>query len=211
MKGHHQPFPAAKPLESRLQGEGTKRRWTWSRFEPICSPTARGHGQMQTSLTLAIAPLYSYTMPCRSTATIWGLSTFWVSQGSSQYTANILHFACLVSWRVWAPLEAATIYNPSTDPCLAGWAHQVLFHGKCHISAFLREKDDSTTINSNSKSRQQKKDRDTAVCLLKTLHYKITKFWNKRYLILLPPHWAPHRGGLRHESNFLTIPYILQN
>lgn len=125
---------------------------------------------------------------------------------------NMLHFSCLASRRRWAAPEAATIPNLSTAPCLACWAHLVLFHWKCHISALLKEKGGSSTISRNSEAwEQQEKAEDAAVCLLKTLHYKITKFWNKRYLILLPPHWAPHRGGLWHESNFLTLPYILQN
>jgi len=74
--------------------------------------------------------------------------------------------------------EVATINDPSTDPGLACWALLVLFHGKCCISSFLRERDVSTAINGNSKAgeQQQQRDKGIAVYLLKTLHYKITKF-----------------------------------
>lgn len=95
--GTPEPFPAVKTLGSRSQGESTEHRWSRSSFEPLYSPTARGCGQLRTSLMLTITSLYSYSMLCRSTAGIWGLSAFWMSQGSFQYLAKVLHFACLVS------------------------------------------------------------------------------------------------------------------
>lgn len=114
---------------------------------------------------------------------------------------NMLHFSCLASRRRWAPPEAATIPNLSTAPCLACWAHLVLFHWKCHISALLKEKGGSSTISRNSEAwEQQEKAEDAAVCLLKTLHYKIKVLKQKVPHPAATPLGTTPRGSLAWEQ-----------